>query len=1216
MHNIRIHNTCLLSKVKAELVMSSFSSVPLPLQVSTSLPPYLLKQRFYHHCSKLIDHVVSSRASSNANAKTTLTYIFEGKEDEDTSINNSGSNNSHNSDYDDKVKQDKTKATNYSKNGYQKSATTSTTDNSASTHEEIQSSYRKLLIVLTLDVLCESFLTIFPAFTGSEILPLFHVNRGEGTDGDGNDAENRQFYSLDTLGTSIWDIWFMCIIRVVILLISVMAFRKWFYSDNFCVFYYFEKKSFESKEATKKKKEKQKPQKTTTRGNKRKLALERAIDNSIEGETPKIETRLNYFIVFGVCMSICLLITKCLSRLINGIMIHPPLVTDTFYWLAVACAALMIGLELKYVFQFLVICKNGIFAIYDQVLLVGIEHENRFSNLNITELDMDMKDILNDSVSTANDMPLTPTSISMSNSSNATCTYNNSKMGDISNPQLYDTLLTPPKQKEGVVQDISTHNKKATTTSISTLSNSSSIISIITSENSFDKSNNIPNSPQSDTDANTDLYSKTTFQSVLFEGQLYTIKHKLTPQSNLFGKYDPISKKYERLNNKKGRRNSLSSSSSKSNASLNDLLKLVKPDLCLVFLAFTFLVLAALCQILIPHYTGKAIDSMIDSTDSTPTSNITGLSKDFEWNIISLISASLLCGVFTGLRGSIFTVIGARVNVRIREMLFGSLLKQEVGFFDTTKTGEITSRLNSDTTKVGDQVSLNVNYFLRNMVQAVGTLIFMFLQSWNLSLVAFISVPVIVIISKYYGMYIRKLSKLTQQKLADANVVAEEAMGTMSNIRYFACENEEMDRYETKLGEYYYLNIKEAWAYGFYAAITTFLPNSVTALVLFYGGKLVIEGNLTSGRLVSFLLYLQSLSDAFNSMGTIFSAFTQAIGAADKVYEYINRKPSITAPEKPFIPEECIGKLEIRNVKFRYPARPNQVILRKMNIVANPGEVIALVGASGGGKSSCISLLEHLYEPEAGEVLLDGVGVEKYDHKWFHRQVSIVGQEPILYARTIKENIVIGLNEDEEIEDDNDNKNVLPKGITEDKRNSSDEENQLLLESSYEGKKQQEQSVKCLPTEEEIQEACRLSNAHDFIMGMPDGYDTEVGERGVQLSGGQKQRIAIARALVRKPKVLLLDEATSALDASSEHLVQQAIDDMIARGGMTVVVVAHRLSTVMNADRILVLQAGAVVESGTHDELVACNGVYSELVRKQLEPLKSTQSDSNLNTRK
>ena len=233
MHNIRIHNTCLLSKVKAELVMSSFSSVPLPLQVSTSPPPYLLKQRFYHHCSKLIDHVVSSRASSNANAKTTLTYTFEGKEDEDTSINNSGSNNSHNSDYDDKVKQDKTKATNYSKNGYQKSATTPTTDNSASTHEQIQSSFRKLLIVLTLDVLCESFLTIFPAFTGSEILPLFHVNRGEGTDGDGNDAENRQFYSLDTLGTSIWDIWFMCIIRVVILLISVMAFRKWFYSDNF-----------------------------------------------------------------------------------------------------------------------------------------------------------------------------------------------------------------------------------------------------------------------------------------------------------------------------------------------------------------------------------------------------------------------------------------------------------------------------------------------------------------------------------------------------------------------------------------------------------------------------------------------------------------------------------------------------------------------------------------------------------------------------------------------------------------------------------------------------------------------------------------------------------------------------------------------------------------------------------------------------------------------
>lgn len=504
----------------------------------------------------------------------------------------------------------------------------------------------------------------------------------------------------------------------------------------------------------------------------------------------------------------------------------------------------------------------------------------------------------------------------------------------------------------------------------------------------------------------------------------------------------------------------------KEHASYKDLLSLVRDDTHLIALAFVFLLGAAVGQVMIPHYTGQAIDAIV-SDEGKPA---------FQRAMLMLVMCAAICGVCTGLRGGIFTVVGARVNRRIRYMLFQSLLQQEIGFYDVTKTGDISSRLSADTTKVGDQVSLNVNFFLRNLVQAVGTLLFMFLQSWRLSLLAFVSVPAIVVISKFYGQYIRKLSKLTQEKLAAANAIAEECLSTMSTVRSFACEDEEGRLYKGKLDEYYALNKQEARAYGAYAVATTLLPNLVTALVLFYGGQLVLHNDgLTSGELVAFLLLLASLSDAFNNMGSIFSAFTQALGAADKVFELIRREPKIThhtpPPPLALAPPYCHGDLELKDVIFKYPARPLHTVLHGLSLKAQPGQVVALVGPSGGGKSSCVALLERHYEPEAGEVLLDGKPVYDYDSQWFHRQVSIVGQEPVLYARTIRANIIFGL-----------------EGTPEE------------------------------PSEEEIRQAAVKANCFDFITALPDGFDTEVGERGVCLSGGQKQRIAIARALVRKPR--------------------------------------------------------------------------------------------------
>lgn len=623
-------------------------------------------------------------------------------------------------------------------------------------------------------------------------------------------------------------------------------------------------------------------------------------------------------------------------------------------------------------------------------------------------------------------------------------------------------------------------------------------------------------------------------------------------------------------------------------AKWTDLLAITCPDLHLIAFAFIFLLLAAAAQIYIPTFTGRILDSLAEVFSGDHQNDNAEMSiwdvPGFISNVIKLLVASVLCGVFSGLRGSIFTVVGGRANVRLRVKLMDSLFAQDIGFFDVTKTGDITSRLSSDTTLVGDQVTLNVNVFLRSFVQVVGFLIFMFMLSWQLSLLAFISVPVITSLSKLYGNYIRSLTKLMQKKLADGNSISEAALGSMSTVRAFDAAESELLEFEGAMKEYLTLNIRNAVAYFGYATCVTSLPNLVTAVVLFYGGLLVRNGDLTSGELVSFLLYLQSLSDAFASIGYIFSSLTQAVGAADKVMELLNRNPNMKTPSNSdeeisatrnsigvkttrtrkqrltgLHPTACEGNVELKGVEMYYPARPNRKVLDNLSLSIPKGSVVALVGPSGSGKSSVMSLVQHLYEPSSGRIMIDGNDVHELSPEWLSRHVSVVSQEPTLFARSIAKNIMYGL----------------------------------------EGTGQE-------PTLEDIKEAARLANAHSFIEKLPFGYDTDVGERGVQLSGGQKQRIAIARALVRKPRILLLDEATSALDAESEALVQEAIDDMLARGrgeeaAMTVLIVAHRLSTVRNADKIFVVQDGKVEEEGSHDELIADqDGAYSNLVCRQM----------------
>ncbi|XP_066227173.1 ABC-type oligopeptide transporter ABCB9 isoform X3 [Saccopteryx leptura] len=505
-----------------------------------------------------------------------------------------------------------------------------------------------------------------------------------------------------------------------------------------------------------------------------------------------------------------------------------------------------------------------------------------------------------------------------------------------------------------------------------------------------------------------------------------------------------------------------------------------------------------------------------------------------------------------GIRGGIFTLIFARLNIRLRNCLFRSLVSQETSFFDENRTGDLISRLTSDTTMVSDLVSQNINIFLRNMVKVTGVVIFMFSLSWQLSLVTFMGFPIIMMVSDIYGKYYKRLSKEVQNALARASNTAEETISAMKTVRSFANEEEEAEVYSRKLQQVYKLNRKEAAAYMYYVWGSGLTLLVVQVSILYYGGHLVISGQMTSGNLISFIIYEFVLGDCMESVGSVYSGLMQGVGAAEKVFEFIDRQPTMVHDGN-LAPDHMEGRVDFENVTFTYRTRPHTKVLQNVSFSLSPGKVTALVGPSGSGKSSCVNILENFYPLEGGRVLLDGKPIGAYDHKFLHRVISLVSQEPVLFARSITDNISYGL-----------------------------------------------------PTVpfEMVVEAAQKANAHGFIMELQDGYNTETGEKGAQLSGGQKQRVAMARALVRNPPVLILDEATSALDAESEYLIQQAIHGNLQKH--TVLIVAHRLSTVERAHRIVVLDKGRVVQQGSHQQLLAQGGLYARLVQRQMLGLEPT----------
>ncbi|RLV99834.1 hypothetical protein DV515_00009297 [Chloebia gouldiae] len=553
---------------------------------------------------------------------------------------------------------------------------------------------------------------------------------------------------------------------------------------------------------------------------------------------------------------------------------------------------------------------------------------------------------------------------------------------------------------------------------------------------------------------------------------------------------------------------------------IHKLLSYTKPDAFFLGIASFFLLVAALGETFLPYYTGLAIDGIV-------------VQKSMDRFSTAVLVMSLLAigsSFAAGIRGGVFTLIFARLNIRLRNCLFRSLVSQEMSFFDENRTGDVISRLTSDTTIVSDLVSQNINIFLRNVVKATGVIFFMFSLSWKLSLVTFMGFPIIMLVSDVYGKYYQKLSKDVQSALAKANNTAEETISAMKTVRSFANEEAEANAYWQKLQQVYKLNKREAMAYTYYVWSSGLTLLVVQVSILYYGGHL--------------------------SIGSVYSGLMQGVGAAEKVFEFIDRKPTMVH-DGSLAPDHVDGKVEFRNVTFSYRTRSATQVLQNVSFTLHPGKVTALVGPSGSGKSSCVNILENFYPLQDGEVLLDGLPINMYDHKYLHSVISLVSQEPVLFARSIADNISYG-----------------------------------LTSASFES----------------VVQAAQKANAHNFITELQDGYHTEAGEKGAQLSGGQKQRVAIARALIRAPPILILDEATSALDAESEHAIQQAIYGDLQNH--TVLVIAHRLSTVERAHNIIVLDKGRVVQQGSHKELMEEGGLYSKLVQRQILGLEGGGTDS------
>ena len=512
--------------------------------------------------------------------------------------------------------------------------------------------------------------------------------------------------------------------------------------------------------------------------------------------------------------------------------------------------------------------------------------------------------------------------------------------------------------------------------------------------------------------------------------------------------------------------------------------------------------------------------------------------------VLELVAVLALQAFVAFFRVQGFIRSGESALNRLRRDLFAHLVRLPMPFFQEQRAGALSNRISADLGVVRETLLTTVPQAVRQTVILVGGLIFIFVASWKLSLIMLGSVPIVVLAVAFFGRKVRGFSKAAQDSLADAGTVIEETVQGIADVKSFTNEPFESTRYDRALESFLGVTMRGAKSRAAFLAFIIFALFGTIAFVTWYGAQMLANGQINGTNFVSFILFSIFVGASLGSFPEIISQFQQTAGATERLRELLDTAPERTDGDANV---KLGGALAFANLSFRYPSRPDVQVLKDLTFDVAPGQRVALVGPSGAGKSTVFSLILGFNDPESGEVLFDGCPASTLALQALRSQIAIVPQEVLLFGGSIRENIAYG---------------------------------------------------KPGATFEEIEAAARQANAHEFITELPEGFDTLVGPRGTKLSGGQRQRIAIARAILADPRILLLDEATSALDSESERLVNEALERLMA--GRTSLVIAHRLSTVRYADSILVFSRGKIVESGTHEQLIAENGTYRFLVETQL----------------
>jgi ATP-binding cassette subfamily B protein len=550
-----------------------------------------------------------------------------------------------------------------------------------------------------------------------------------------------------------------------------------------------------------------------------------------------------------------------------------------------------------------------------------------------------------------------------------------------------------------------------------------------------------------------------------------------------------------------------------------------------------FLLVSSLAALGIPSIAGRLVDQ------GFLTQNIEAVGQ---YGLLAIVVAAVM-GLGGAGRFYFMSILGERVLTDLRRKVFDHLLLLDATFFDLHRVGELTSRLNGDVATIRGALSATLSMAMRNLVMLVGAVALMFLTSPYLTLTIIVVGPAIVVPVVMYARRLRRQSRRATDTMAEMSAMATEALGATRTIKSFVQEEEQSAHYGQRAEDSYRAEVSRLGTRATLLGGMSFLATSALVVLVWWGSKAVFDGVVTPGELTQFMMYALMASNALTNLSELMGTLQTVAGATERLVEILDTEPSIKAPETPVtMPEPPLGTVRFEGVDFAYGTRDDDPVIAGLDFSVEPGRTVALVGASGAGKSTIFALAQRFYDVTGGRVLVDGIDVRQVDPTELRRRFAYVEQEPTIFAGTIADNIRFG-----------------------------------RPGASY----------------EELEAASKAALVHDFVLNLPNGYDSIVGERGVMLSGGQKQRLAIARALLKDAPILLLDEATSALDAESERLVQMALARLME--GRTTLVIAHRLATIRDADSILVLEKGKLIGQGTHAELVRKGGKYAELAKLQ-----------------